>query len=231
MTSELQDNKTSDIAYASKALRTVAFSAVLLAAIPHFFLEFPHLLLDAGQKRAWIGLTVWAPLALAATALLTDTSLLSRFERPKISIDVRIATAVLLPLAIVAVLVQLHFKVPFLGRPLGWEKSVVMAMAMYGSVQALNAIFWQGLIQHRIFNASSPAIRVVLVTLLSMVIWIPFTVSTGFADAAQTYLLDYGLIALAAAILFELGLTTRAVMFSRALMGIGYVWAYHNVFF
>src|SRR5690349_12312100 len=127
MTTQLQDKQSSDDARASKTLRIVAFSAIFLAAIPHLFLQFPHALLMSGQDRAWIGLSVCAPLALAATALLTDTSLEGRFERPNISAAIRTAAAVLIPLSVVAVLVQLHFQPPFLGRPLGWEKSVLMA--------------------------------------------------------------------------------------------------------
>ncbi len=231
MTTQLQNPQSSEDASASKSLRIVAFSAIFLAALPHLFLQFPHALLQAGQERAWIGLSVWAPLALAATALLTDTSLQGRFNRPNISSAVRTAAAVLMPLAVIAVLVQLHFNPPFLGRPFGWEKSVIMAMGMYATVQALESIFWQGLIQHRVLHNSSPVIRIVLVTVLGLALWLPFTVSTGFAVGASTYLLDFGLISLVGAVLFELGLKTSSVMLARVMMGLGYGWAYHNVFF
>lgn len=232
MTTPLHAQQSSEDARSSKTLRIIAFSAIFLAAAPHLFLQFPHALLLAGQDRAWIGLSIWAPLALAATALLTDTSLQGRFDHSNsISPAVRTAASVLVPLGVIAVLVQLHFQPPFLGRPIGWEKSVLMAMGMYGVIQALESIFWQGLIQHRILQNSSPIIRIVLVTALGLALWLPFTVSTGFAVAMKTYLLDFGLIALAGATLFELGLKTRSVMLARVLMGIGYAWAYHNLFF
>lgn len=231
MTSQLQDHKENTGEISPKTLRMVACAAFLIAAVPHSFLQFPHLLLNTGQTRAWIGLSAWAPLMLAATALLTDTSLRGRFERPEISPALRTAAAVLLPLGVITILVQLHFKPPFLGRPLGWETSVLFAMALYGATQALETLFWQGLIQNRLLNQTEPFVRILAVTALNVALWLPFVISTGFADAANTYLLDFGLIALAGVILFELGIQTRYVMLARALMGVGYAWAYHTLFF
>lgn len=231
MTTQLQNHPNSAAEMSPKTLRMVACVAFLIAAVPHSFLQFPHLLLAAGQNRAWIGLSIWAPLMLAAAALMTDTSLQGHFERARISSTLRTAAAVLLPLGVITILVQLHFQLPFLGRPVHWQSSVLFAMGLYGTTQALETIFWQGLVQHRLLQDATPASRVFLVTILNIALWLPFAISTGFADAASTYLLDFGLIGLSCALLFELGLQTRYVMLGRALMGIGYAWAYHNLFF
>ncbi|MBA2662462.1 MAG: hypothetical protein H0U74_09230 [Bradymonadaceae bacterium] len=216
---------------APERLWLFAAGAILVAAAPHFFLAFPFQFFKEGQTQAWLGMSVWAPSLLAAAALFVETSLRGQFARPQIAQTTRAAAAILVPMAVVAVLVHLHFRPPFFGYTLGWLQPVLIAIALYGFVQGLEALFWQGLLQHRVMRDSAPALRVGVLSVLNVAVWLPFARSTGLDEALSTYLLDFGLIALASAVLFELGLQTRYVMLSRALMGAGFAWAYHTVFF
>lgn len=220
-----------------KKLTWFAVAAVIGAAAPHLFLSHPHELYRLGEQQAWIGMTVWAPAFLAAVALFFETGLRGHVVRPAVDAAARTAAAVLVPMVVTAVLVSLRHTPDWI--PATWLRSLVPAMALYGFVHAVEALFWQGFVQSRVLGAEAAApgaeagatlVRVLTVTVGTALVWLPFAQSTGLEAALGGYVLDAALIGLATAALFELGIETRWCMLARGAMGAGLAWAYMNVF-
>lgn len=211
-------------------LAALVAAGIAIAGMAHFFLDLPIDFLKDGQGRAWMGLTIWAPSLLAALALFMEVGLKDRLEVSRISDQIRAAGAVLIPLAALALLAHLHLE-PDYWRPVNWKESLLFAAALHTGVFVVGVLFWQGLVQRQLLAEMSPLMRVPLTAALGLLVWVPFIVQTGWERAVEGYLLDYGILYLACALIFELGLQVRFVMVGAAIIGIGYTWAHQGLYF
>jgi hypothetical protein len=203
--------------------------AIAIAAAAHFFLNYPTDFIAEGQRRAWLGLTIWAPALLAAFALFMEVSLTER-NRPPINPIHAAAAAVLVTLAAASALIGLHIETDY-WRPVTWAKSVATAAALYVTVFALGTLFWQGIVQKRLLATLPAPTRPLLTAALGLLLWLPFAPRTGWDTALTTYLLDYTILYLALAILFELGLQLRWVIAASTLIALAYTWGHQGIFY
>lgn len=103
-------------------------------------------------------------------------------------------------------------------------KELKVALPLFAGLGALRAVFWQGFVQDRLFSKASIAIAVVALSVLELVVVLPFFTAGNF-DSVALILIPLALLeALLAAIAYEVGLSVRSVMLVRALAGLGFVW-------
>lgn len=206
----------------------LALGALCAAAAPHFFLDPPLAFYDAGNTNAWLGLTVWSPTFLSAIALFAGVDAGATVERPLVAqADVRLAAAVATPIAVLAALAALRFDGY---QHVGSWSTLGLAMIVYGGVFAVGCFFWQGLLQRRVLAGLPGALRPLVVAALGAALWLPFLAGHPWAEISST-LVEYTIVYVAVAILFELGLSVFGCMAVALLMGVAWAWAHQMTFF
>lgn len=199
----------------------VAAVAVLAATIPHAFLDHPLAMVGQSEPQVWIGMAIWAPALLAAAAIFFGGELNHRAARPWIeSADWRAAVAIALPVAVFVVLSALRADEV---RIWGWDTELALALAVFMAAYALSALFWQGLVQPEALAGWPSAIRPVVVTAASLLIWAPFYLQ-DFSDRLGDALIAHGTIGLALAVAFECGISTIGCVLLALFCGGALVW-------
>lgn len=200
----------------------VAGLALIAAMVPHFFFTTPLDLHMYGDMDAWIAIAVWAPSMLAGAGFFDAGEFGDAFERRSLE-RLRVAALAATPflyLLIVAIL----FKPYWTGMPrVPWDE-LMLAVPLFAGTWALMAVYWQGLVQHRLLADKSPALRVSLIAVGHLVVFGPWVMHTGLEAAVTGYLSAITLAGLIGAVIFELGSSVRAVMLVNALMGAAFIW-------
>ncbi|MFU8806283.1 MAG: hypothetical protein ACNA8W_20905 [Bradymonadaceae bacterium] len=211
-------------------LAGLVIAAIAVASGAHFFLDLPTDFLREGRRDAWLGLSVWAPSLLASVALFMEVGLKDQLPHKGLSDQLKAGAAVLLSLGAAVLLIHFHIQ-PDYWRPSTWMESVLIAAALHTALFMMGVLFWQGLVQGRLFVHLNPFVRAPLTALLGLVVWAPFIVQTGWERAASGYLLDFAIIYFALALIYELGLQVRFVMGCVVVMALGYTWAHQGLYF
>lgn len=107
---------------------------------------------------------------------------------------------------------------PSVSRLDGAALELAPLAAVVGLGMALAAAFWQGLVQLRLGDNWPPAARAVMVTVLATVVWVPFWINSPDVADGSTALVELAVVALAGAILSELGMNLGGLMAAVAAM-------------
>lgn len=176
----------------------------------HWWLAPPWFALKYGEIDVALGTWAVAPCTFAAVALLLGgVESKSRREYPFSSTQCQMLAA-LLPLFALATIAAL--REPLVSAPEGWMSGLLPVSLAVGAGLALCALFWQGVVQLRLPDSWPGILRVVAVTALSSAIWLPFVVQDAAADGDILLWIDLVILAATAAIIFELGMSTRVVV-------------------
>ncbi len=199
----------------------VAAAAIIAAMVPHFFFTTPLELHMLGNMKEWLAIAIWAPAMLAGAGFFDAGEFSDSFDRPQWESLRRIAL-VMAPFVFMLI-VGMQYKPLWTDMPRRPWDELAQAVPLYGGMWALTAVYWQGLVQHRLLADKSAALRIATIVVGHLVILAPFVLHTGLEVALTGYLLSSVVAALLAAGLFELGASVRAIMVVNGLMGMTYV--------
>lgn len=202
--------------------------AIVAAAVPHYFFPTPLELVMLSNEKGWLGITVWAPAILGGMGFFLGAEFSAKFERrPKYFLYSGLAAA-FAPLVLGMVIFGLY---PYLSTDMAgrhpWN-DLKVAIPLTAAVFALQAPFWQGIVQSQIMADWKPVARVATIVVLAVMIWLPFLHLNGLTDTH--FLFIQAAEALLAALVFELGATVGLTALARGLMGVSYVWFHQAVF-
>lgn len=213
----------------SKMQALIVLAAMVVAAAPHAFFAPPLQLHMEGALDGFYGISSWAPAILGGLAFFFGVEFGAKRADAGLSVAARgtLLAVLLVVLAIVTAEVFESKWVQMAGlRP--WEELRV-ALPMYAGLFALQSLFWQGFVQHRAAAPLSPALRVVVATLLPALLYLPFLLH-GTTDAVLALTAVAALSHLAAALLYEAGFAVRACMAASALYGLMFIWFQQAMF-
>jgi hypothetical protein len=205
----------------------LVLGALVVAALPHLFLQTPLGFYLEANVNGWLGLTIWAPTFLAAIALFVGAEANAGTQPLIANIDMRAAAAVAIPIAAIAVLAWLNFEGY---QHVGDWSDLGLAMLVYAGIFSVGTFFWQGLLQHVVLRNSPQLVRAFVVAAAGAALWLPFLANHPFSKVGEP-MLEYAVVYLGLALLFELGLTVMACAGVGLLLGVGYAWAHQMVFF
>lgn len=172
----------------------------------------------------------WAavPCVLGATAVLIGGVRLKTRRSHPFSAPLCHLMALLVALGSVAVMALLFSPARF--SPDHWPPQLPLVAVTAGGGLALCSLFWQGFVQHRLGNTWHPLMRVGMVAALGTAIWVPFAVGSAPAVEATVVIVDIAVIALAAAVIWELGVSVRLLGALVAVSGAAAVFVHYPAF-
>ena len=221
-------SESTGLTVTDKTAALLALGAIVAAALPHFFLQMPLGFYVEGNLNGWLGLSIWGPAFLSSVALFVGVDAAARREQPWIdSIDMRMAAAVTIPIAVVAALAVINFDGY---QHIGDWGILGLAMLVYAGIFGIGTFFWQGLLQHVVLRDWPALLRPFVAAALGAAIWLPFLAGHPWSEVGEP-LAEYGIVYLGLAVLFELGWSVFACAGVGALIGVGYAWAHQMTFF
>jgi hypothetical protein len=217
--------------FSPKTLWSATLGVLVTMLVSRLFFDAPWQLLSEGNTQAWIGVHLSAPALGAAAAVLLDTRLDERIDRPRFDAVQRTALGIVM--LVVYTTVVTGFQSAQLAATAGdraWSQ-LGLVMVFLAITGAMSAFFWQGLVQARAMSDWPAWLRVTTLAGLQAAVLVPLGVTLGaeepaFAEPFSTFLSQAVLAQFGAAMLFESGVGLASVMSLRAMMGIAYAWAY-----
>ncbi len=196
----------------------------------HGIFDSPWDLLYQGDGMRAAGTWAIAPCVLAALAILIGgVELRSRRPLENQQAGFIAPAAALLPLIALVILAVL--REPSSLRPEDWIGHLLPIALAVGVALALSSLFWQGAVQMQLGKSWPAPARVLMVSALGSLIWLPFWLgTTTFAIDGAALWLDLTLVLMVAAILHELGLTTRIIAALSFFMGAAGIFIHHAPF-
>ncbi|RDV37630.1 hypothetical protein DV096_14095 [Bradymonadaceae bacterium TMQ3] len=202
-------------------LLALALAASVGLSAAHLLLTPPLVALAGGQVQVAAGAWFFAPATLAALAFLVGQVELAQARatpalRPQ---HLPIVAALAAPLTLGA-LSLVHTPARF--RPATWLTDSATLGLMLGLSLALSALFWQGSVQQHLFEKLPPALRAIVVALLSLLPPAAFLVHPQTSRALlDGFLPEFALSTLVLALLHEAGLSHRLVALNALVLGVG----------
>lgn len=217
MTEETTDAATRS----SKAQWAVALGAVAVAAAPHAFFPPPLHLHMRGHLDGFYGISLWAPAILAGVAFFFGVEMGARCDVDKERWPSG-TRATFLVIAFIVYIVALAASFEFYELvPRDVSPTLGFTMLMYGGLWALESIFWQGFLQHRVSTELPSWRRILNGTVLPVLIVLPF----GLSDApVGGMILASALSHFIAATSFELGYRVLVCMAIHGALGVLFIW-------
>ena len=196
----------------------------------HAWLTPPWVVWSQFGDTAAVALGTWAvaPCAMAALALLVGDADLSARRNSPFDDTQSIMAAALLPLLVLAAMAAM--REPLAYAPQGWMAQLALPALAVGAGLALCALFWQGVVQQRMPEHWPGVMRVIAAAGLASVIWLPFVLNDATGDGDFPIWIDLFLLSATAAILQELGMTTRVIMGLVAFAGAGATFVHAPLF-
>ena len=207
---------------------------IVAAATSRAMLQPPWELLSAGRLMAWLGFYLSAPALGAAAAVWLGTPIRGQgFLRPSIPALARTAAAISVVVVMAVVVTSLRSgqiaATGQVGRPWG---EILGVGALFAAIGAMDAYFWQGLVQRRAMIGWPALVRPLALLVLAALAAAPLLVAGSEAgwQVAELFVVQALLSQLLAATVMELGGSLLSVMATRAALMLPVAWAYQAYF-